>query len=122
MENSRFYYYLAVGLLALCFISVIQSAMSKTPLNYRAKQVIVDQLGRVPPAHNYTKEQLKQFYADGKIVKLYDLDVYMYLTQAGITAKPVDYMHAVLHAHGWATIDADTIVYAYPIDQPPHKQ
>ena len=99
------------------------TASAKSPLTQRAFNTVANQLTRIPAPRDYTIEEMQRFYAEGKVVKLYDFgnEIYFHLRQAGVTAKAGDYMQAVLHLEGWVTIDFDSIVYAYPADQPPHK-
>ena len=108
--------------LAFLLVCLGQMALTKSPLARRALSGVISHINNVPAVPHYTKEQMQKFYREDKVVKIYDLQIYSYLSKAGLTARPVDYIQAVLHTQGWVTIDIDSIVYAYPADQPPDKE
>ena len=94
-------------------------AQAKSSLTKRAMTIVTRHIAHTYLPTEYTKEEMQRFYEEGKVVKLYDLVIYELLVEAGLPAKSVDYTEAILQADGWVTVDVESIVYAYPADQPP---
>ena len=101
-----------IRLIVLCM--AMTTEVQANQLTRRALNVVSRHIANTRLPANLNTEEVQQYYEEGKIVKLYDLEIYNLLTEAGLSAKSVDYIEAILQANGWVTFEVDSIVYAYP--------